>query len=370
MTKAHYAVFIGRFQPFHNGHAAVIKKGLELAERVIVLIGSANSSRSLRNPFTYKERAQVIDTWAENNAPHEPLYGRNKRVIVAPLDDYTYRDNEWISAVHHTVNGVKAVDGWRDKTVIKLIGHSKDHTSYYLSLFPVWGNIDVDAYTERHLINSTEIRNLYFTTSKDAPLADETMREALYQEVIPLETLSFLQDFTKNRYDEWKALADEKEFSHQYKKDHQFAGGNISYLPIHTTVDAIVVQSGHVLLVRRKTFPGKGQWAIPGGFLGQFEYISDAIVRELREETKIKVPPAILKSNMTKREVFEDPHRSSRGRVITHAGLIELPPDTTLPKVKGSDDADKAKWVPINELNPKEFYEDHYHIIKKMLGDR
>lgn len=46
-----YLVFIGRFQPFHSGHKAVIDEALKRADEVIMLIGSANLPRSLRNPL-------------------------------------------------------------------------------------------------------------------------------------------------------------------------------------------------------------------------------------------------------------------------------------------------------------------------------
>lgn len=367
MKQANYAVFIGRFQPFHYGHASVIHEGLKVAERVIVLVGSANCPRSLRNPFTYRERANVIEEWAISlNESITSVQGKNPRVVVAPLNDFTYRDNEWISAVQHVVSGVTLSDGWRDRTVIKLIGHSKDHTSYYLSLFPTWGHVDVPAFTSRHMVNSTEVRNFFFTNVYD----ELNLNVDLYTDVVPPATIKFLDWFLSQHEEEWKNLIAEKEFIEKYKQDHKFAGEHIPYSPTHVTADAVVVQSGHVLLIRRKTFPGKGLWALPGGFVNQYETIDNAIIRELREETKIKVPPAILKSNMTKKEVFDNPNRSPRGRIITHAGLIELPLDTSLPKVKGSDDADKAKWIPIGELNPTELYEDHYHIIKKMVSDR
>ncbi|HAO59273.1 MAG TPA: ADP-ribose pyrophosphatase, partial [Psychrobacter sp.] len=55
-----YLVFIGRFQPFHMGHKAVVDEALKRAENVIMLIGSANMPRSLRNPFTVEERSQMI----------------------------------------------------------------------------------------------------------------------------------------------------------------------------------------------------------------------------------------------------------------------------------------------------------------------
>ena len=66
MTKQYdYLVFIGRFQPFHNGHASVITKALELANKVIVLAGSANRPRYWYNPFTFDERKQTILEWYE-----------------------------------------------------------------------------------------------------------------------------------------------------------------------------------------------------------------------------------------------------------------------------------------------------------------
>ena len=55
-----YLVFIGRFQPFHCGHKAVVDEALKRADNVIMLIGSANLPRSLRNPFSVDERATMI----------------------------------------------------------------------------------------------------------------------------------------------------------------------------------------------------------------------------------------------------------------------------------------------------------------------
>ena len=51
---------IGRFQPFHNGHARLIRAGLDIADTVIVGVGSAQESRTKRNPFSFKEREEMI----------------------------------------------------------------------------------------------------------------------------------------------------------------------------------------------------------------------------------------------------------------------------------------------------------------------
>ena len=48
--KYNHIVFIGRFEPFHIGHKQVIEKALTLADEVIILVGSANQPRTLKNP--------------------------------------------------------------------------------------------------------------------------------------------------------------------------------------------------------------------------------------------------------------------------------------------------------------------------------
>jgi cytidyltransferase-like protein len=60
LPKFDYAVFIGRFEPFHNAHRSVIDKALTLADKVIVLIGSANKPRSTKDPFFHDERVVMI----------------------------------------------------------------------------------------------------------------------------------------------------------------------------------------------------------------------------------------------------------------------------------------------------------------------
>jgi bifunctional NMN adenylyltransferase/nudix hydrolase len=108
------------------------------------------------------------------------------------------------------------------------------------------------------------------------------------------------------------------------------------------TADAVVVQSGHILLVERGRAPGKGLLALPGGFVNPEERIRDAAIRELREETSIsdgkgQIPPAMLASFIedARTRVFDAPNRSLRGRIITHAFLFRLPERRKLFGVKG-----------------------------------
>ena len=55
------ALFVGRFQPFHIGHLSVIKKALEVEDRLVIVIGSAEENHEAANPFTAGERFQMIE---------------------------------------------------------------------------------------------------------------------------------------------------------------------------------------------------------------------------------------------------------------------------------------------------------------------
>jgi bifunctional NMN adenylyltransferase/nudix hydrolase len=337
------AVFIGRFQPVHTGHMQVIKLALNSAHNVLILPGSANEARSHRNPWTYDERKLMIS----NNLSIDDL----KRVIFMPLEDSAYNDTQWIKSVQDKVSqAINIIDIDETLAKVALIGHSKDQSSYYLKMFPAWSSIEAPNYYDA---NSTAIRNQYFSNDSNISHTDN---------ILSNEAQLFLQDFMITPA--YKQILDEYEFVKKYKASWAMA----PYEPIFVTVDSIVVQSGHIVLVRRRAAPGKGLWALPGGFLNPQERIRDAVIRELREETGIKVPDPVLRGSIVAQDVFDAPNRSSRGRTITHAFLFKLKDEPTLPRIKGMDDADKARWVPINQVKRSLMFEDHYAIIHNMLA--
>ena len=55
-----YGMYLGRFQPFHVGHRAIMKKMMEECHVVIICLGSSQEERTARNPLTNEERISMI----------------------------------------------------------------------------------------------------------------------------------------------------------------------------------------------------------------------------------------------------------------------------------------------------------------------
>jgi bifunctional NMN adenylyltransferase/nudix hydrolase len=149
---------------------------------------------------------------------------------------------------------------------------------------------------------------------------------------------------------------------HHRISKYKAAWATAPFPPTFVTADVVCVCSGHVLLITRGD---SGEYALPGGFIKQNERVQDAALRELKEETGIRVDKIILESSIIESRVFDFPDRSERGRTITHGFYIKLK-DGRLPEVRGNDDAASAFWMPIAEVfrNERKFFEDHASIIQ------
>lgn len=334
------AIVIGRFEPFHNQHAALINKGFDIAEKVIVLIGGAFKPRTPKDPFSFDERSKMIQGWFGLSVHTD--YSNSRELAVAPIRDFMYSNATWAENVQRTVAGIPGFEAASSEIVI--VGCNKDESSFYLKMFPQWA-LHEEPYNEH--IDATQIRELLY---------DDRSLDFL-KGAVPATTLSFLREFKETAV--FNDIVHERDVVAKYRKSWERA----PYAPTFITTDAVVIQSGHILLVTRGSAPGKNLLALPGGFLEQDEQIIDGVIRELREETKIKVAAPVLRGSIKETKCFDHPKRSSRGRTVTHASLILLP-DGSLPKVKGSDDAIHASWYPLGELSSENFFEDHFDIIE------
>jgi bifunctional NMN adenylyltransferase/nudix hydrolase len=331
-------VLIGRFQPLHSAHLEIIKRATALTDQLVIICGSANQPRTYKNPFTFEERRAMIK---------DATRGLNMQVFVEPNTDTIYNDQAWAVRVQSIVSKYRVLGG----AGVGIIGHKKDDSSFYLDMFPQWGYENVELI---EFLSAVDIRDLYFKW---------TFNSNFIKNVVPETTYDFLMEFRKN--EEFAQIIREREFIAEHNK--QYAG--LKYPPIFSTADAVVICSGHVLMIKRRAEPGKGLWALPGGYVNARtdKSVEDAAIRELREETQIKVPAPVLRGSIVRSKVFDAIDRSPRGRIITHCFVIQLP-DGELPRVKGSDDAEKARWVPIAEVKSEECFEDHFEILSWAIG--
>lgn len=335
-NKYDLAIVMGRFQFVHLFHEALIDKARSLANHTLIVVGSAYQAPSIQNPLSFKERASLLSS----------LYPWPEEVSIKGQRDYN-DDTVWAINIQKLVSDTLAENGLPDDAKIVIVGHEKDESSFYLKMFPQWD---------------------FFETGSAGPLSATDVREIIYKEtphlpflenVVSTQAMKFIRGYVGSP--EWEYIRQEIEQNKVYKS--QFAG--LAYPPTFVTVDAVLVCMGHVLMVKRKASPGKGLWALPGGFLNADtdRSLVDAMIRELREETMLKVPSAVLRGSIQESRVFDAINRSARGRTITHAFFIELG-DNTLPKVKGADDAEVAKWIPIHQVDPETCFEDHWQILQ------
>lgn len=131
---------------------------------------------------------------------------------------------------------------------------------------------------------------------------------------------------------------------------------------IRYTADVVALRpGGDVLLIERGWDPHAGCWALPGGHVDLGETSRAAAVRELVEETGVRVDPDDLRQI----GVWDAPARDPRGRYVTVAYLAVVPVGT--PVVAG-DDARTARWWPIEDLPLLAF--DHADILKEIAAVR
>jgi bifunctional NMN adenylyltransferase/nudix hydrolase len=333
------AVVIGRFQPYHAGHAPLLAAAFDAAENVVVVLGSSFHARSVKNPFTWQERVAMMKSALSEE--------QRARVQFAAVRDY-YDDGRWAQAVQIKVKALQP-----EAQRFTLVGHFKDASSYYLSRFPHWNLLEIDNTTQ---IDATAIRRILFEAE------DLEVSLSVLENMLSLPVRQYLKAWCT--LPAYSALVEEYRGLQKYKA----AWAAAPYPPIFCTVDSVVRTNQHVLLIQRGGFPGKGLWALPGGFLDPHERLQRAAVRELREETKLAVLDSTLENALVDVKVFDHPERSQRGRTITHAFYFDLKLDH-FPDIEADDDAAAAKWLAIDDIVAMEdqFFDDHFHILDHFL---
>lgn len=129
---------------------------------------------------------------------------------------------------------------------------------------------------------------------------------------------------------------------------------------IFVTVDVLIVKTfeleQQILLIKRKNEPFKDCWALPGGFVDENEDLEQAAIRELVEETQVKI------SHLEQIGAFGKPYRDPRGHMVSIAYFGKVATNTI---AIAADDAKEIGWFSVTNLPSLAF--DHSDIIKAGL---
>lgn len=366
------AVLIGRFQPIHAAHLKIFEKALDEANKLIVFVGSATEVRTIRNPWTFEQRKELIqravkDLVGEEQRPDwqpgpmEPSV--TNRLEIVPIRDYLYQDGRWAGEIYSKATRL----GASQDSSTAIYGCIKDDwTEEYLNMFSRW-RLERMPYMLN--LDATDIRQKLFETGgveanedKIMPSTQTYLNYWINGDTRYVDEIRPGVPINEHLQDEWEHYKKEKDRWDWHPYDN----------PQAATADSLVLQNGHILLIRRQIHPGKGLLALPGGYVNSGESTREAALRELKEETGLPIHQDDLKNFATEDpEVFDHPQRCLGPlRKITNVYRIELP-SGEFPVVEGGDDAAEAEWYPLPEVYSKEneFFEDHWHIISEMTSN-
>ena len=401
-----HLVLIGRLQPTTRAHTDIIKQGIALgARKFTVLVGSAGSPRNPRNMLRFAERKIILERALET---HDSLNVRaafkDGAITILPQYDRTYDNTGWAASVQENIRTSLLMSSDSQKTKTAIIGYHKDpSTSYYLKMFgPLYGQINAKPFeTSGEILDATMIRNLMLEArDPTAILTKLACVDQWLQESVRADLVSFVNnkseyligmsawDYIKAEYDavkkikeKWvpygrkidrsKALEMAKAISTlgpEYVEEFErMLNWNQPFPLTFNAADAIMIQSGHVLMTERNIWPGKGLLAFPGGHLEPGETLFQCALRELSEEVKVELPINTIASSYKGMELFDDPHRSLRGHYVSLGFLFVLNPRQELPRVGGDGkEARRADWMQMNEVLEENCFEDHHHGLRKI----
>ena len=351
-----FLIYIGRFQPLHLGHEHIIRTALEKSKRVILQVGSANQPISYKNSWSYEQRVEMIEAAFADV--------EDGRIIIMPCEDILYNDTAWLGKIQRNITDIILAHGnnhgfqarGTNDFKIGVIGFNKDESSYYLNMFPQWEQFLLEE--QWGTVNATQIRENYFERAPRLPhdLCSEPVVEYLRKHMLSKDFKYVLHEYEEiaGIKDKWR---------------------DAPYTPHFCTTDAVICQSGHVLLHKRTEGLGIGLLALVGRHVhpdqgGAF----DNCLNEIYTETKLSdkwgsVPRGKIKSFYTGKQMqFDDPKRDPRGFYSTSVFGFNLPNGDLYSAYPKNGDGDIGDWYPIGTLRPEEMFLDHYFIIQQMLN--
>jgi bifunctional NMN adenylyltransferase/nudix hydrolase len=317
-------VFIGRFQPFHLGHKAVIDKALSLSNNVAVLVGSSDRPQTAKNPWTFGERVNMLmSVYPEDN------------LFIDGIRDYLYDDIRWASDVVEAVNDAL---GWfgldEDTAKVGLIGKFDRHGFDYSTYFP----------------------NYELVVGVPAKWRSEDIRECLFSSgdvsgYVPEEVNTFLLTYSTTA-----------QFAIRATEQIDLSVSESFPYPLAAANAVVIHRSGQVLLTKNQRSIGKGLYALPGGVLSKGERAQD---KQAVEINKAGVAVADLQA-CQKSGVFDHPDRNLGAREVTTVAVYTVN-TKQLPAVGGG--VGDSFWWPLSRMGEivNKMCDDHADIVRMLV---
>jgi len=109
-------------------------------------------------------------------------------------------------------------------------------------------------------------------------------------------------------------------------------------------VSAAIIRDGRVLVTQRARGPGIGIWSMPGGVVEAGETLTEALVREIKEETALTIEPVTLAGH---REVVV---RDKDGRALRHFVILCFASRWVAGEPQLNEELSDARWLKLAEL--------------------
>lgn len=329
-----YVVFIGRFEPFHMGHQGTVQEALLKGEHVIVLIGSSLRPRSPKNPWTAREREEMIRSSFSKED--------NERLSIRYIED-RYNSVLWSEDVKSSVKNVieKRGDIISDVSV-RIIGREKDSSTYYLNIFPEWSPV-----LEIHSCDSlsaTELRDfLFFGGDGGLSLIKANVSNSVYEMLKTFKEYSFAFHSLKSD----AAISRHEKIKNKGK--------------ILSIVSLVIKKEDKFFLTKRSHAPGLGLLNLPNIDYDNTKIIYDVVFNLMQKiDTTISVDQ--IQKSIQKIHVFDEPDRSEYGRISNHVVFIDF-------KDVEENNFNDGYWFEIKDVNKlkEHLFEDDYRTLRFFL---
>lgn len=360
-------IFVGRMSlPMEHHFDAIrysLRKGLD---RVVIVLGSPYQYPDVKNPFTLRERIDMIQTRI-----HKDLELRGRVVVTYAEDSKSemwWRDNVR-NAVDYQRDLIALSQPEDTKFQYFICACNKDKSSYWNTAFKGYNHIDIPIiFKDDKPISATSLRG-HIIGAVDADEAYEQLQLAIDSGKIDVDVAGIIDQilFSEPQGSE-RFIRLNNEYKAYERELQKFESYPYRDCLHHCCSDSLVVCDGHVLLVQRANHPSIGAWAMAGGHKENGETFEDCAIRELKEEINLRLSSDTLRRAIRDRKVFDEAGRDPvfDKPTVVHYTEIERDPDGRLPRANGKDETLCAEWKTIQwiENNKHLIFADHYEIMR------